>query len=54
MYTLNIEQQNIQQNKIETEKKGELIRCKRCNNYWSKTNISRLDDDDDDDDEDGN
>ena len=39
MYTLNNEQNNKQQR--EHEKKGELIQCELCNDFRSKSNISR-------------
>ena len=41
MYTLNNEQNNKQQEEREHEKKGELIQCELCNDFGSKTNISR-------------
>ena len=41
MYTLNNEQNNKQQEKREHEKKGELIQCELCNDFRSKTSISR-------------
>ena len=41
MYMLNEEQKNIRQEERENEKKGELIKCKFCNDCKSKRNISR-------------
>ena len=41
MYTPTEEERNTQQEKRENEKKGDLVRCKLCSDFKSKTNISR-------------
>ena len=41
MYTLTEEERNTQEEKRENEKKGDLVRCKLCNDLRSKTNIGR-------------
>ena len=41
MYTLTAEERNTQQEKRENEKKRDLVRCELCNDFKSKTNISR-------------